>query len=311
MKKKSYELARVLLILLIAISLVGCGSSLKKDDASSNAKQASFAITDQKGRQISFDKTADKIVSLSPANTEILFALGLNERIIGVTQYCNYPEQAKEKTVIGTITDPNIEKIVSLQPGVVFSSTMAKEPVDKLEQAGIKVVVIDPKNIDEVWQAIQLIGQVTGVESKSNELISNMKSELNTIEQKISTLSQDKRPVVYFEVWHDPIMTAGPKTFINYIIESAGGINLANDSETEWPSYSSEKIIAENPDFIVLGHNGQNTDAMLKRSGWSKVKAVQNKQIIEVDPDVFNRPGPRIVEAVKILAQKLHPELFN
>lgn len=303
MKKNQLRMISFLVVIALALTFAGCGKQ--------NSGQVNFTIVDQKDRQVTFDKIPDKVVSLSPANTEILFALGLNDRVVGVTQYCNYPEQVKEKTVIGTITEPNIEKIVSLQPGVVFSSTMAKEPVDKLEQAGIKVVVIDPQNMDEVWEAIQLIGQVTGVNEKGKELVNNLKSELSILDRKVSMIPSDKRPIVYFEVWNDPIMTAGPNTFINYIIERAGGVNLAKDAETEWPTYSLEKIISTNPDFIVLGHNDQDPSAVQQRSGWSKVKAVQNKQIISVDPDIFNRPGPRIVDAVKILAQNLHPELFK
>jgi len=271
----------------------------------------SLTVTDQKGREVQFAALPETIVSLAPSITEILYALELDERLIGVTTYCNYPEAAKTKTKVGTFSDPDIERIVSLQPGVVFASALAQEPVDKLTEAGISVVVIDPQDIAEVMDAVRLVGRTAGVESKAEAVVGELQGELQAIQAKLRDISPEEFPLVYYEVWHEPIMTAGPGTFIDAIIEAAGGINLAGDTAVPWPSYSAEAILSKNPAYIVIGHSGQTPEAVLARSGWQVTAAVQNRRVKALDPDIFSRPGPRVVTAVRLLAEFIHSDLFN
>lgn len=296
-----------LAVLLLVMTLTGCGSK----DASPDQSGDPITITDQKDRVIAFEKAPQTIVCLAPNITEIVFALGLGDRVIAVTDNSNYPAEALEKEKVGNFFEPNVEKIIALSPDVVFASALVKEPVDQLENAGLKVVVLDPTSIDEIFEAMLLVGEVAQVKDHATERVNKLRGELEAIEEQVAGIPDDERPVVYYEVWHEGFMTAGPGTFINSIIEKAGGINLAADAEAAYPNYSEEAILAKDPDVIILGHSGQSVDDIKARTNWSNVSAVKNGRVYALDPDIFSRPGPRIIEAVRQLAQLLHPELFS
>lgn len=253
-----------------------------------------------------------KLISLSPAATETLFALGLDNQIIGDTTFCNYPEAAKKIPKVGTFSDPNIERIVSLKPDIIFTAGLEQAPsVDRLQKLGFKIIVSDPKNIPELFASIIEIGEVTGKQGEAELVVLNMRKRIAAITAKVKKIPLDKRPKAFIEIWYDPIMTAGPGSIVAEILNLAGGINIAYDAPRSYSRFSSEVIIERDPDVIILGYmTKENTkDTLSKRFGWGKIKAVRNKRVISnIDPDIIFRPGPRIVDGLEAIYKNLYNE---
>lgn len=328
MSKKIFKSISLFLILLMATAIiVGCSSSKSnKDKAQDNPaapqddtrqqESAAYPLTvkDQMNREVTVEKEPERIVSLAPSNTEILFALGLGDKVVGVTNYCDYPEEAKSKEKIGGFADPNMEKIVSLKPDLVLATDMHQKPVEQLEKLNIPVVVLTPKDIPEMLNSIEIIGKISGKEAESLKLVETLKDRIKAVEDKVAGIPQDKRPKVYYEVWPEPFTTAGPGTFVNDIIEKAGGRNIAGDAEKAYPEYSQEMIIAKNPDIIIFSHHGSSKTAVediLKRPGWENINAVKDKKVFYVDENIAQRATPRLIDGLEQFAEIIRPELFK
>jgi len=251
-------------------------------------------------------KTPERIISTSPSNTEILFALGLGDKVVGVTTYCNYPPEAPEKEKIGGFSTVDIEKIISLNPDMVLaSSKTGDENIKKLEDKGITVLIVEPKNIDEILKAIELIGNVTGKENEAKSLTENMLKRINKVKENSKNLKE--KPKVMYVVWHEPLMSAGKNTFANDIIEIAGGENIYSDMEIQYPTISLESVIDRNPDIIIasVGHGDAGNltyNYVMNEPRLKDVNAVKNKRVYEIDADIMNRPGPRISDALEQFA---------
>jgi iron complex transport system substrate-binding protein len=256
-------------------------------------------------------KDVSRYISLAPATTEILFSLGLNENIVGVSSYCNYPLEAREKDKFGTFSDPNIEKIVSVKPDMVFATGLEQtQTVIRLKRLGVKVFVSDPKDVEGLFDSIIQIGQITGKEKESKALVENMRLRIEAIKGKLKSVAKDKRPRVFIEIWHDPLMTAGPGSIVHEILILAGGENIAYDAPKAYSRFSSEVIIKRNPEVLILGYMSKvNTQELVsKRLGWQGIDAVRNKRIIsDIDPDLILRPGPRIVQGL----EEIHRHLYE
>jgi iron complex transport system substrate-binding protein len=251
-----------------------------------------------------------RYISLAPATTEILFALGLDEEIVGVSSYCDYPAKTKEKDKFGTFSDPNIEKVLSLKPDIVFATGLEQAPaVIRLEKLGIKVCVSDPKNIEELLQSVNEIGRITHKEKEAGELVVQMQKRIEVVKEKAKGVPKEKRPRVFIEIWHDPLMTAGPGSIVNEILGLAGGENIAYDAPRAYSRFSAEVIIKRNPQVIILGYmSKENTNKLVsKRLGWQDISAVKNKRIVSnINPDLILRPGPRLVEGLEEIYRCLY-----
>lgn len=251
-----------------------------------------------------------RIISLAPSTTEILFSLGLDDEIVGVTTFCNYPVKALAKEKIGTFSQPDIEKILSLKPDLIFATGLEQaSTVEKLKQLELKVYVSDPSNIEELFNSIIEIGRLVFREKEASDLISQMKIKIAQIRIKSKSIPQDKRPKVFIEIWNDPLMTAGEGSFVDELISLAGGINIAYDVPRAYSYFSPEQVIKRNPDCIILGYMGKDKgqDIIGNRLGWKKIKAVKNNHIYnDINPDLFLRPGPRLVEGL----EKIHKKLY-
>ena len=225
-----------LVIVLIILIITGCKNSPQatEPDDLENTEDGSFSVTltDQIGREVAIEKLPERIVSLAPSNTEILYALGLEEKIVGVTDYCDYPEAAKNKEKIGGFSEPNIEKIVSVKPDLVVATNMHQKSVEELEKLNIPSVVLDPKDFDEMFASIEIIGKATGQQDEALTLIKNLKARMENVEDVVAKVKLDKRPKVYYEIWPSPITTSGPGTFVDDIIQRAGGENIAKDAQS-------------------------------------------------------------------------------
>ncbi len=263
-------------------------------------------IYDDLGRKIEFQNPPERIVSLAPSITETLFFLGLGDKVVGVTRYCNYPPEAQSKTIVGGVIDPNYEVILSLKPDLVIMTVEGntKESFSKLSEFGLKIFVTNPRNFDGVFKTILDIGRICKVEVRAKFLVDSLKNEL----KKIKEIHTGKRkPKVFVLLSLNPLMTAGKNTFINEIIENAGGINIGRNSKQNYPIFSREEILKVNPDIIILTESKIGKDELLNLfPEWKHINAIKENKIFKIDPDILLRPSPRVVLATKIIAQLIN-----
>ena len=256
-----------------------------------------------------------RYVSLAPSTTEILFSLGLEHEIVGVSAYCNYPDQAKNKTRVGDFSRPNIEKIVSLKPDYIFCTGLEQsEVIAQLRQLNFNIYVADPVNIEELFKTINEIGEITHKEKAASELIAEMKNRIKAITSKVELIPVGKRIKVFLEIWHEPLMTAAKGSFVDELITLAGGINIAHDLIRPYCNFSAEKVISLNPQCIILAYMDREPPLKLikQRFGWGKIDAVKNGRVFnDVNPDVLLRPGPRITQGLEEVYKRLYPEKNN
>jgi len=252
-----------------------------------------------------------RYISLAPSTTEILFALGLDDEIVGVSTYCNYPEAAKSKTKIGDFSQPNMETIISLHPDYIFSTGLEQAPViAELRRIFPNIYVADPATIGDLLKTISDIGKLTNRTKEAQGLLNAMLEDIETISALTQNIPQDKKVKVFVEIWHDPLMTAGKGSFVDELITLAGGINIAHDVVRPFCNYSSEKVISLDPECIILTYMDKEAPLKLleSRFGWENISAVKNKRIFnDIDPDILLRPGPRITEGLKEIFRRLYP----
>ncbi|MEN3186841.1 MAG: cobalamin-binding protein [Atribacterota bacterium] len=272
-------------------------------------------LQDDWGREFHILNPAQRIVSLSPANTEVVFALGLGDRLIGVTNYCNYPEEAQEKEKVGNITEVDLEKVIRLEPDLVLAGSLTpREMVDKLEELGVRVFVLDAHTIDEVFGGLRKVAIIAGVRDKGEQLVQTLRDELVRITQKVNTLPVEKKPRLLHVIWHDPIWTTGRNTFVDEFIRLGGGLNVVSDLEG-YVTLSLEEFLRRNPDIITVvsthGSEAVSYEFLLSDERLRAIRAIQEGKVFLVDSDLVSRPGPRVIEAVSVFARVLHPEIFG
>ncbi|HJJ40821.1 MAG TPA: cobalamin-binding protein [Methanocorpusculum sp.] len=284
--------------------------------AASAADWEPVTITDDLGVTVTIDKYPERIVSLSPANTEILFALGLGDRIVGVTEYCTYPEAALSKDKIGGFSTINTEKIAVLNPDLLVAADgNSEETIAHLRELGYTIITVNADTIDTTLADIRLIGKAAGVDSAAEELVSSMQADLAEIAEKTKGA---EKPTILHCMWTDPLWVSGSGTFQDEMISAAGGVNAAA-AEGGWVALTMEKFLTMNPDIIVVDSGdgmGVGTDDALKNfflkdSRMQSLSAVQNERVYVVNADIIDRGGPRIVEGVEALAEIAHPDIFG
>lgn len=285
-------------------------------ETTGNAGDFSVTVVDDAGRSVTMDKKPESIVSLAPSNTEVLFAIGLNDQVVGVTKYCDYPEEALSKEKVGGFSTIDIERVASLEPDLVLASTgNGEENIKKLEDMGLRVLVLDPKNVDGVLDDIGIVGQATGNNDQASELITSLNSRLDAIRSKVGSIDQFGKPRVLYVVWHEPITSATSQTFVGNMIELAGGINIATGS-SDYPVLSLEAVIDQNPQVIVVnrGH-GSGGDApyqyILNEDRLKATEAAANGNIYDIDANIVDRAGPRVVDGIEAFAGCFYPGLFQ
>jgi iron complex transport system substrate-binding protein len=270
-------------------------------------------LTDETGRKIKIPYPAKRIISLAPSITEILFALGLNEEIAAITNFCDYPEAILSKPRIGGFVNPDIEKIVSLKPDLIIGIRDGNrmDTVDRLNDFGFPVYIIDPKGFDGVMGTIRNIGDVVGRERESKRLI----KELVDKREKMITLTQSlSKPKVFFQVGDVPLITVGKGTLADDLIRLAGGKSISENEVVNYPSYSIETILAKAPEIIIMTSMESKKDDtnLIKRwQHWKSIPAVKMNAIHVVDSNLVDRPTPRIAEGLEVLVRIIHPEVFK
>jgi iron complex transport system substrate-binding protein len=269
-------------------------------------------VVDDYGYVVNFTSAPTRIVSLAPSNTEILFAVGAGNQVIGVTKYCDYPYNftawvaAGNMSSIGSYYHPAIEPIVALHPDLVIASGSASDQAAaKLRDLGYKVIILDARNLNGVLNDLYLVGKATGHSDQAASVVSGFRARIDVVQAKAANATTS--PKVYYETATDPLMAAGPNTFVSDVVKIAGGKNIFDDASTQWPTVSSDSVITKNPDVILSYH----TDGFSTRPGWSTIGAVANNKIYSLPSSMFTRPGPRLVDALEAVAKILHPEIFG
>ncbi len=282
----------------LSLILYGCGKKLERRET--------VTFTDFADRQVKIPKTVQRIVSMAPNVTEMLFAIGLGNEIVGVTEFCNYPESAKSKTKIGGYYNPNIEVILSLKPDLIVATPdgYSKERIDKLDQSGIPVFIVNPLKIDDAMESMLVLGKITGKEAYSKLVVDGLKARIKVVKDKVAQVPTQKRPKVFYEIGQNPLVTVGSNNFVDDLITTAGGINIASDAPNSWPIYSVEAIITKNPDIILTAPSTMTASDKMIADEWSKyrtISAVMNKRIYAIDPDILLRSGPRVADGLEKL----------
>lgn len=276
--------------------------------------QYPLTVTDATGEEFTFEQAPERIISVSPAETESLFAIGLDQEIIGVSDYDDYPAAATTKTKMGGITKPNEEAIIAAKPDIVFSGiSMEENVVNKLRELGITVFKVDPRSYDDVMANIELFGQITDHQAEAKQVVDHLKQTREEVRAAVAGLSEKKN--VYLEF--SPGWTVGSGEFLNELVEMAGGVNVVASTQG-WVQINEEHIIKSNPDVILYAANLVDYDTnkplediIKSRSGWNNINAIQDNQVVGIEQNILNRPGPRIAEGLKAVAKAIYPDLFN
>lgn len=330
---KKWGLLGFVLLLTMAI-FVGCGTQDQEpvtqgeensvaeegtnDDVLEEENEASFPVTftDDASREVTIETEPQSIVSIQASNTEMVFALGLGDKVIGVSDYCNYPAEVLDIEKVGA-QDINVELILTLLPDVVlvtdYHYSNYPEILEQFEEAGIKVIVTgSASSFADVYSMIELIATATGSQVTGEEIISDMKQRLENIKEQAASVTDKK--LVWVEVSPAPdIYTTGQNTFMHEMIESIGAINAA-EAQDGWVKLTEEEIVKLDPEVIITtyGYYVENPrEEVLSRDGWAEVPAVKNDQVFDVDNDTVTRPGPRLIEGVETLAKFIYPEIFK
>jgi len=267
---------------------------------------------DDLDRKVILTHMPRRIVSLAPSITETLFAIGLGERVAGVTQYCDYPPEAQTRPKVGYI-HPSLESVVALQPDLVLAPRefLRGEVLGKLEQLKIPTYIMDAGMIDDVLSHIRTLGRMLGASDAADELAGRMQQHLDEIKARTATLP---RPRVLYVLNSDPLITVGPGSFIHQAIELAGGSNIAASARMAYPRLSMEAVLKEDPELIVFPRSAleRGLDGERQRwQRWATLSAVKQGQFHRLPNELLNRPGPRVVQGVETLARILHPDTFE
>jgi iron complex transport system substrate-binding protein len=279
-------------------------------------------LVDDHNYKTSLTAYPEKIISVAPSCTEILFAIGAGDKVVAVTDYDDYPYDfaawiaAGNMTSVGDFTSPNMEVITSLDPDLILASGgVQEESVSTLRDYGYKVLVLDPTSVDGILNNIELVGNATGKQAEATSLINDLTNRINAVAE---TVANATKPKVYYETYYETTSswTIGALAWQNELIEKAGGTNIFGDQQTDYYQYQVEALIDRNPDVIVLPAEGMGTgtqagiDAVKARPGWDTMNAVQNDRIYQINPNIIERAGPRVVDAIEQMAEFFHPELF-
>lgn len=303
MKLKRLSICIVLLSLLVSM-VAGCQPQFQPG-----------TFTDDMGRAVTINEVPQRIVSHVPSITETLFALGLDEKIVGVSDHCDYPEEAKLKPSVGNYFNPSIENIIALDPDLVLTDGHSEGIIEQFDSLGITCIVIDPKDINGIFKNIELLGKITGTEGKAEKLINDMNKRMS----EIASLVEDAPRVRVFYIIDATDLTlpwtAGPGSFADALITMAGGENAAAKVQDAWVQFSLEEVVSSDPEIIILPakHGTAFTSPELLKAHpvWRGITAVKQDRICIIDGDLVDRPGPRIVQGLEEMARIIHPELFK
>jgi len=311
--KKYSLLLLVAALLLLPVLTAGCSS-----DSQPAATVTAFSITDDSGATVSFEKPVDTIVSLAPSNTELVYFVAAGDKLIGRTDYCNYPAEVSSVPSIGGYSKPNKEKVVTLDPDVVLATGIhiSSGDVKWLQDQGLKVVVLDPTGLGGIMDNITLVGELTGNKAIAEQKVSELGNRIGRVTESTTSLGDGQKPSTLFVTWHNPLWTQGKGAFMDDVIQMAGGTNIFSDVESD-VQVDTELAVTRNPQVILvvtgMGDNKQESynSIVAADSPVRTTDACRNQRVALLDADLATRPGPRLIDALEQVSKILHPEIFH
>lgn len=283
------------LIMLSVVALTGCYSSVTP-----HREVKMRVVTDDLGRRVELLEEVDDVVSLDPGITEIIFAVGAGKKLVGVTSACDHPSEARSISKVGAPDRPNIETVIAMKPQVVFAmaASLTDDAIKKLEEKEIKAFVIDPKTLEDVYASIEKIGEALGEQMDAANVVDEMKTKA----VQSAARFRPHRPTVFVQIAREPLETAGRDSFITDVISKAGGISATGDMVLSGRGMSRDAAGRLDPDVIVIAENENNREP---NETFRNSKAVKNRRIVRIDAKLLLRPGPRLADAIDMLAKQL------
>ena len=308
-----FAVAVLLTLLILFSSSCSAATSASRPEASppstlppAAALAFPLTIADDAGREVTIEAEPRRIVSLAASNTEILFAIGAAEKIVGVDQYSDFPPAAREKPTVGGYSRPDLEKIVALEPDLILGTGIhIKATLPELERRGLTTLIVDPRDVKGVMEKIRLVGRATGQRQEAEALADALLARVDSVVARV----QGAEPVRTFYELSPSLHTAGPGSFVDDLIRLAGGANVAAGAGKEWPQMNQEALFLADPEVILLADHGagETPEAVAARPGWSQITAVKTGRVVAIEPNLANRPGPRVVDGLELVARTLHP----
>lgn len=312
MKKVSKLLSMAITACIIAAILSGCGQKQAAVETQKAEGKFPVTITDVYGSKVTLDKEPQRIVALAPSTVEILYKLGLGDKIVGVTDYCDYPSEALEKPKVGSFNGLNMEKIIEAKPDIVLAGAgISKQEFQRLTDLKLNVIVTEARELSQIPETIMMVGEATGTSEKAKAMADDITGKIDEIKSKVEKANKVKAYFV-LSFGKEGNWTAGKGTFLSDLISAAGGENVSDDVDG-WKEYSIEKLVEKNPDVILLSgmiSNGTNK-ALDNENGYKDLEAVKSGKVFILEDNLVQRPGPRIVEGLELIAKALHPEIFK
>lgn len=308
MSKSHTVSLKVSFALALTINACALSCSSPRDAGAPVAATEMRLVTDEAGRAVRLPSRPQRIITLAPNLTEIVYALGAGNRLVGDTTYCDYPPEAKGVAKVGDTLQPNIERIIALRPDVVLISTASQLEnfTRQLDERDIAVFVTDPHDLEGVWRSIKTLGDVLGQREQAEKLLGDLRVRASAIEERV----KDLPPVtVFYQLSPSPLMTAGRKAWITDLIRRAGGKSVTAEVEGEWLRFSDEAALASRPEAIIMATAAG--EKLEVAGALQKSPAVLNNRVYGINGDFLSRPGPRLVDGLEQIARALHPEAFR
>lgn len=305
-------------IILITLTLSACGnnSTFSISDVAATTTATEIKLTDGLGKEVVLDKPAERILVFAPSALEIIDGLNAIDTVIGVDSWSvdNKEPLAEGFEGFGDFQTLNMEKITAAAPDIIIGLVgWAEADIQKLADLGVKIYIVEANTIDEIYMEITNMGKILAKDAEARELVDELKKQVETVSSKVAGLTEDKKPKVFYEVWNEPLMSAGKNTSINDLIEKAGGKNIvAADGLEGWPEYSIEKLIQNNPDIIIAPVSlAPDVSTIIDDSRFSSINAIVNKKVYVVPDNPITRPSQNIIKGLTMFAQAIHPEIFG
>lgn len=306
MRRVSIWMTGTMALLLCLTMMAGCNAK----GSGSNTKYAG-TFTDDLGRQVNLEGVPQRLVSISPACTEILFALGLGDKVVGDTKYCDHPEEAKTLPKVGTFTTPSLEAIMALAPDLVLATGgLQADLVGRMESMGLKVFVVNPATFDETVETIRRVGGITGTQREADEIAADMNARASGIEASVKAQASSVKaaPKVFYEIFYENnVWTAGSGSIISDLVKRAGGSNMGDAESSDYYEFSVERLIADNPDVYLVGSGSMASPGdITTRSDWSTINAIRDGRVYVIEEDLVYRTGPRLIDGLEAIYEAIN-----
>ncbi|HEY0545249.1 MAG TPA: cobalamin-binding protein [Pyrinomonadaceae bacterium] len=310
-RQQRHKLAAFGSLLICALLLASSCAYRNKNSAEPGATAETREVTDEAGRSVRIPAHVERVVSLAPNLTEIVYAVGAGKRLVGDTSYCDYPPEAKEVAKVGDTMTPNIESIIALHPQLVLVSTASQLEAftRQMEQQHIPIYVTDPHDLEGVFRTIQTLGEILGEKDRAAQLVSDLRGRAGAVEAAVKS---SKPVTVFYQVSPKPLYTAGRDSYITDVIRRAGGKSVTAEVAGAWPKFSDESALASEPEAIIMASfDSMNKEGLEIADSLKKSPAAKNGRVYGINGDYLSRPGPRLVNGLEEIARKLHPDAFK